>query len=140
MFHVKHFIKDEFKCKDDCGELDIDPAIVVYLELMRRAWGKPIYVTSGRRCEAHNEKIGGVKNSNHTKGLAADIQIRGESTKTWHEFVNFVKRFCTPELRVLEYTTFLHIDVKDHPFSGKIYWEKDIEKQRQLGLPLNENQ
>ena len=36
-----------------------------------------IRVTSGYRSPAHNQRVGGVKNSYHVKGMAADIQVQG---------------------------------------------------------------
>ena len=45
------------------------------LDPIREAWGKPIIVTSGFRCKAVNDKVGGVATSQHTKGQAADLDI-----------------------------------------------------------------
>jgi len=47
--------------------------VTVVLEPLREAYGKPIYVTSGYRCPKHNAAVGGVKNSQHMAGEAADI-------------------------------------------------------------------
>lgn len=43
------------------------------LDPLREAYGKPITVTSGYRCEALNKAVGGSKTSEHMKGMAADI-------------------------------------------------------------------
>lgn len=43
------------------------------LDPLREAWGKPIIVNSGYRCEALNKAVGGSKTSDHMKGFAADI-------------------------------------------------------------------
>ena len=43
------------------------------LDPIRKAWGKPIVVSSGYRCKQLNALIGGVKNSHHILGCAADI-------------------------------------------------------------------
>jgi uncharacterized protein YcbK (DUF882 family) len=43
------------------------------LEPLRIAYGKPIYVNSGFRSEAVNNKVGGSKTSQHLLGQAADI-------------------------------------------------------------------
>lgn len=43
------------------------------LDPLREKYGKPITVSSGYRCEELNELVGGAKNSQHKKGLAADI-------------------------------------------------------------------
>ena len=43
------------------------------LDPLREAYGKPITVNSGYRCEALNKAVGGSKTSYHKIGLAADI-------------------------------------------------------------------
>ena len=43
------------------------------LDPLREAYGKPIKVNSGYRCEALNVAVGGSKTSQHRYGLAADI-------------------------------------------------------------------
>lgn len=47
---------------------------VEVLQPIRDAWGGPIHVTSGYRCPRLNASVGGVKNSQHLLGQAADIQ------------------------------------------------------------------
>ena len=43
------------------------------LDPIREAWGEPIVVSSGYRCKQLNTLVGGVKNSHHILGCAADI-------------------------------------------------------------------
>lgn len=43
------------------------------LDPLREAYGKPIKVNSGFRCEALNKAVGGVSTSDHLKGFASDI-------------------------------------------------------------------
>lgn len=43
------------------------------LDPLREAYGKPITVNSGYRCEKLNKQVGGAKTSDHLKGMAADI-------------------------------------------------------------------
>lgn len=43
------------------------------LDPVRELWGKPLIVTSGYRCPALNDRIGGVHHSQHLHGLAADL-------------------------------------------------------------------
>ena len=45
------------------------------LEPARRVLGEPIHVTSGYRCLALNRAVGGVAQSYHVRGLAADLHI-----------------------------------------------------------------
>lgn len=44
------------------------------LDPLREAYGKPIIVTSGYRCEELNRLVGGSKNSQHRAGMAVDIR------------------------------------------------------------------
>lgn len=43
------------------------------LDPLRKAYGKPIIVTSGYRCDKLNQLVGGVKTSQHCVGQAVDI-------------------------------------------------------------------
>ena len=54
-FHLLHVLVDQL----------LDP--------IREAWGEPIVVSSGYRCKELNALVGGVKNSHHMLGCAADI-------------------------------------------------------------------
>lgn len=79
---VKYFKKSEFKCQ--CGgkycngyPADISPKLIDILEKLRTYFGKPITITSGLRCSKHNAEVGGVSNSQHMYGKAADIYIAG---------------------------------------------------------------
>lgn len=58
------------------------------LQPLRDAWGKPINVTSGYRCQKLNQIVGGVATSAHLRGYAADLQI--SNMKMFDEFVKFV--------------------------------------------------
>ena len=44
------------------------------LDPLREAWGAPIIVTSGYRCQRLNKAVGGASNSQHLYGQAADIR------------------------------------------------------------------
>ena len=52
---------------------NLDLLVSNILDPLRKAWGKPIIVTSGFRVPRLNEAVGGVKNSDHLYGRAADI-------------------------------------------------------------------
>jgi hypothetical protein len=43
------------------------------LEPVRERLGRPIIVNSGYRCPIHNAAVGGVANSQHLRGEAADL-------------------------------------------------------------------
>ena len=59
------------------------------LEPLRVAMGEPIKIGSGFRCQALNKAVGGVFNSQHTKGQAADLCIDGDLKKgrKWFDYI-----------------------------------------------------
>lgn len=74
----QHFFLDEFECR--CGACDMPEEvednirlIADRLEVIRRAACMPLTITSGYRCQEHNDTVGGAKHSYHTVGLAVDI-------------------------------------------------------------------
>lgn len=59
------------------------------LQPIRDAWRSPIIVNSAYRSEEVNKAVGGVKNSQHRLGEAADITIGGkERNKKLFNFIN----------------------------------------------------
>ncbi len=50
--------------------------ITKVLDPIREKWQSPIYITSGYRCPMLNKKVGGVENSYHLRGMAADITAK----------------------------------------------------------------
>lgn len=51
----------------------LEVLVLALLDPLRELWEKPIYVNSGYRSPALNKAVGGVANSQHMKGQAADI-------------------------------------------------------------------
>lgn len=51
------------------------------LEEVRELFGKSVIVNSGYRCAELNKAVGGVRNSAHLTGFAADIVVKGISPK-----------------------------------------------------------
>ena len=47
------------------------------LDPIRERWNVPVRITSGYRCKALNELVGGKENSLHLTGRAADFTIDG---------------------------------------------------------------
>lgn len=74
---IKYFKKSEFACK--CGKYcngypaEIDMNMVKVADAIRSRIGKPVSVNSGLRCKTHNANVGGVSNSQHLYGTAADL-------------------------------------------------------------------
>ena len=96
-----HFTIEELYASRTAKELGIDnkPTIqkminLVYLaayvlEPLRVAMNEPIVISSGYRCEKLNKAVGGVYNSQHMKGQAADLCIDGdiEKGKRWFNYI-----------------------------------------------------
>lgn len=53
--------------------LNMKALFVKVLDPVRKAYGKPITISSGYRCPELNKAVGGVATSQHMKGEAADI-------------------------------------------------------------------
>ena len=69
---IKHFKKKEFDCHDGSNANKMNLQFVKLLDEIREEYGKMV-ITSGYRTETWNLKVGGARNSAHTRGLAADI-------------------------------------------------------------------
>ena len=83
---IKYFKKQEFACK--CGKYcngypaEIDMNMVKIADKIRNRIGKPITINSGLRCKTHNANVGGVSNSKHLLGKAADLGCPSGCTPT----------------------------------------------------------
>lgn len=67
---MKYFKEKEFECRC-CGQLpeeakkNVVALVSAILDSVREKLGGPIKVNSGYRCELHNARVGGVRNSQH---------------------------------------------------------------------------
>lgn len=75
----KNFTINDFTCKCGCGGMLYTPRLVSMLDRISDHFQRDIVITSGFRCESHNKKVGGVKDSLHTTGQAVDFVVRGVS-------------------------------------------------------------
>lgn len=64
------------------------------LDPLREAWGAPVTVTSGYRCQALNKAVGGVKNSQHMLGQAADITVGNPAENK--RLMRIMRTLCLP--------------------------------------------
>lgn len=69
---------------------NLDKLVNNILDPLREEWGSPIIITSGYRVPRLNEAVGGVKNSHHLYGKAADIVP--ENGK-FDDFAKFLKKW-----------------------------------------------
>lgn len=76
--------------------------VSMVLDPLRRIHQKPIIITSGFRCEKLNKAVGGVHNSWHTKGNAADIHISDENEA--REIFNILKTLPSVDTVLFEHS------------------------------------
>jgi uncharacterized protein YcbK (DUF882 family) len=106
----EHFSKSELACRC-CGQLKIEAGLIAALEQLRTLAGKEIIVHDGYRCAAHNQVVGGVTDSEHTRGLAADVVVPGLSLQEMYELALQVPTFLNGGIGVYD-GGFLHVDVR----------------------------
>lgn len=150
-----HFNLSEFTRSETASERHIDNTPTAsavtnlkhlceqVLEPLRCWYGKPITIGSGYRCPKLNAAVGGVKNSQHMTGEAADLQVVLNVSKSNPEAYNaelrrlfdFIKSNLPYDQLILE---------RNKPTS-KTYWihvscKKDITRNRKqviVGLVKN---
>ncbi len=71
-----HFSRWEMECGCGCGLMNMEADFLVMLEHLRVVYGRSITVTSGSRCPAYNEKVGGKPGSAHPDGYAVDMKCK----------------------------------------------------------------
>lgn len=72
-----NFTRAELACRHT-GECRIHPDFMDRLQALRRAFGRPMRVTSGYRHPTHPAEAGKARPGAHSLGRAADIQVEGE--------------------------------------------------------------
>jgi uncharacterized protein YcbK (DUF882 family) len=83
------------------------------LEVLRAAIGKPININSGYRSPAHNAAVGGVTNSFHKLGMAADIRVNGMTPKQVHSKIEeLIAAGKMTQGGLGLYPTFVHYDIQ----------------------------
>lgn len=115
----KYFAWSEFDSPDQpgSGRTHMNRAFVEKLDAIRAEVGFPLIVTSGYRTRAHNEKVGGVADSSHTKGLAVDLAAPTESAK--HAIARAaIKNGIS---RIGWGRTFIHLDVDPQKTQGVVW-------------------
>ena len=78
---IRYFQRSEFRCPcGKCGGFPAEPSetLVRLADKVRAHFNAPATVSSGVRCQAHNDELpGSAKNSYHVRGKAMDFCVRG---------------------------------------------------------------
>ena len=110
----QYFNRSEFACKCGCGFDTVDAELLELVTMVREYFHCPVTITSGCRCEDYNQRCGGVSNSYHKLGRAADIIVRDADPA---DVAKFLEDMCEAP-GVGDYSTFTHVDSRD----GKARW------------------
>ena len=114
----EHFTLDELtftnhrEFDNTPNELQIDNLyrLADFLEDVRSVLGKPILVDSGFRSKAVNAAVGGMGNSQHLRGCAADIRVPG---MTPAEVVRAIHKTKLPYDQLILELSWTHISIPD---------------------------
>lgn len=108
----EHFRASEFSCKDGNKEFLVADKLIDTLEAIRKHFNSPVIINSGYRTPSWNSKIGGASNSYHCKGMAADIKVKGHTSKEVAEYASRIME----KGGVIRHENFVHIDVREEKY------------------------
>lgn len=107
-----HFKASEFQCKDKAEGLLIAAELLEALEKIRSHFNAPVIINSGYRTPDWNAKVNGSSNSYHCKGMAADIVVKGHSSREIAKYADEIME----QGGVIRYTNFTHVDVREEKY------------------------
>lgn len=119
------FDREEFRCQCGgkyCNGFPVEPEeeLVRVCNEIRRRLGVPVQIVdaggSGVRCEQHNSNVGGVANSNHKYGKAADLH----SSKSPEEMAQVAESVMgkTGEIGIYSWGIHVGVNCKYSRFRG----------------------
>ena len=113
---TKNFKKSEFDSKDGAEMprevLENIKTLSKYVQLIRNEIGVPLVINSGYRSPKHNSKEGGVKNSYHVQGKAADLNPKVITPKQLYDvIIKLIKGGVIYNGGVGLYDSFVHYDI-----------------------------
>ena len=126
-----YFEDSEIGChcgRHENGEADtaglVSGRLLELLDQLRENIGGPLTLSCAYRCPEHNAEVGGVPNSQHVDGTAADVQR--PNFLTMGEFLWHVQQLPFDGIGVYHADAgdFIHVDVRDGGVSGGYSWEE----------------
>ena len=109
---IRYFQRAEFHCPcGRCGGFPVEPdeALVRLADKVRAHFDAPATVSSGVRCQAHNDELpGSAKNSYHVRGKAMDFCVRGVPGAKLLAYVNTLPVHYAYQINGSD---FVHMDV-----------------------------
>jgi uncharacterized protein YcbK (DUF882 family) len=115
-----HFTDAELACHH-CHVNGCQQAIVDALEQFRATigMGRPVIVNSAYRCSIYNAEIGGVPDSEHVQGIAADITVEGMTGGQ----LEVIAKQCSLITAIgrSDSTPYVHVDTRKIS-QGRVLW------------------
>ena len=109
---IRYFTRAEFRCPcGKCGGFPVEPSenLVRLADKVREHFGAPATVSSGVRCQAHNDELpGSAPTSYHVRGKAMDFCVRGISGA---KLLAYVKTLPVHYAYQINGSDFVHMDV-----------------------------
>jgi zinc D-Ala-D-Ala carboxypeptidase len=105
----KNFTEEEIRCPCCCA-CNIHPDFMFRLQRLRTYMARPFTINSAYRCKAHNLSIGGAKKSRHMNGIAADISIRGWTSREKYTCLKLAYGLGFRGIGIAP--TFIHLDTR----------------------------
>ena len=108
--NLNYFTLSEFDSPDlPNSGVNMDEQFLAKLEQAREIASIPFRITSGYRSKEHNAEVGGVSNSSHLIGVAADIAVSSGSER-YTILASLIKAGFR---RIGVAKTFIHCDTDD---------------------------
>ena len=128
----KYFSDEELMCHGaeqgdcDCGVGSADnvsPRLLELLDQLRENVGGALEVSCVYRCPAHNAAVGGVENSQHLEGTAADVQTPDyEWCDTPEKLQWYAEQLPFDGIGI--YPWGCHVDVREGGVGAGIRWDE----------------
>lgn len=112
---IRYFTRAEFRCPcGRCGGFPVEPEekLVRIADRVRAHFGRPVIISSGVRCQAHNDELkGSVKNSRHVQGKAMDFAVSGFSASAVMPYIQSLIRSGELRYAYAIDNSYVHMDV-----------------------------
>lgn len=117
--YSEHFSRAELQCHCGCETPDHIATnlqnLAVHLETFRALVGGPVHVNDAYRCPTENHRVGGVPDSQHLQGKAADLDVGAHTVDQFAVIASKVPAFDKGGIGRYPSQHFLHVDYRNGP-------------------------
>lgn len=110
----KYYEESDFTCNccDSLPDGGMNPRLIELLDNMSEQCGEKLEISCAYRCPAHNEEVGGVENSQHVLGNAADVLC--PENMTVDELAELAEECGADGIGTYYDDEFVHVDVRGY--------------------------